>query len=150
MSLPTKAIDRLFERLGATYGAAWRRMWDGVPLADVKTAWAHELGGFGPHLHMLAWALENLPEIPPNVIQFRNLAKRAPAPEQPRLPEPKANPERLKAELAKLEPILADAKAQATDQKEWARRILRSHKAGQQIGFYALRCAKEALKGEDI
>jgi len=150
MSLPTKAIDRLFERLGATYGAAWHRMWDGVPLADVKTAWAHELGGFGPHLHMLAWALENLPEIPPNVIQFRNLAKRAPAPEQPRLPEPKANPERLKAELAKLEPLRAAAKASTSSPKDWARRIITSHVGGLPVKPYALRCAKEALKGDDV
>jgi len=42
MSLSIKVIDRLFERLGATYGASWSKMWADVPLVDVKTTWAHE------------------------------------------------------------------------------------------------------------
>lgn len=46
MSLPIVAIDRLFARLHATYGAAWDRAMGSVPVADAKAAWAHELGGF--------------------------------------------------------------------------------------------------------
>ncbi len=104
MSISIKAIDRLFERLAATYGSAWSRQWSDVPLADVKTAWAHELSGYGGRLEVLAWALENLPERAPNIIEFRNLCRRSPAPEAPRLPEPKADPERLARELSKCRP----------------------------------------------
>jgi hypothetical protein len=68
MTIPTRAIDRLFERLAATYGAAWARQWDSVPIMDVKSLWAHELSIYGDRLEVLAWALENLPEFVPNEV----------------------------------------------------------------------------------
>lgn len=145
MSLPIKAIDRLFERLAATYGAAWTRQWADVPIADVKTAWAHELSGFAGRLDSLAWALENLPERCPNVIEFKVLCRRSPAPVVPRLPEPKADPERLKAELAKLAPLRASVAAQGLDHKAWAKRIIARHDAGDRLNPTTLRFAKEAL-----
>lgn len=148
MSLPTKAIDRLFERLSATYGAAWTRQWADVPINDLKAAWAHELAGFAGNLEALAWALENLPERCPNVIEFRNLCRRAPAPELPRLPEPKADPERLKLELSKLGAVRAKAVAGAglVDHKAWARRIMGRFDAGDRINPTTLRFAREALR----
>lgn len=148
MSLPTKAIDRLFERLAATYGAAWTRQWADVPLSDVKTAWAHELSGYASEtgLKAVAWALENLPERVPNVIEFRAICRRAPAPELPRLPEPKADPERLKQELAKLGDIRAKATHTPRDCKAWAKRILARHEAGDKLNPTSLRFAREALR----
>ena len=56
MSLPVQALDRLFSRLAATYGAAWERSLGSTPLADVKTAWSHELSGFSGSLNRIAWA----------------------------------------------------------------------------------------------
>ena len=38
MSFPIVAIDRLFARLNATYGAAWDRALGSVPVADAKAA----------------------------------------------------------------------------------------------------------------
>ena len=102
MSLPVKAIDRLFERLSTTYGSQWSNQWKDVPISDVKTLWGYELQGFTDHLDSVAWALENLPERSPNVIEFRNLCRKAPAREVPLLPEPKADPVRLKKELSRL------------------------------------------------
>ncbi len=148
MSLPTKAVDRLFERLGVTYGAQWHRMWDGMPIADVKSSWAHELSAYAQPEKMaaIAWALENLPERCPNVIEFRNLCLNAPMPEAPRLPEPKADPERLKAELAKLRgPAIEAARRGTYDHKEWAKRIVARAEAGDKIRAVTLRFAKEAL-----
>jgi len=92
----------------------------------------------------LAWALENLPERAPNVIEFRNLARRAPTPELPRLPEPKADPERVAAELAKLVPVRA-AISESTDGREWARRIIGRFDAGQRINPTTLDFARDAL-----
>jgi hypothetical protein len=143
MSLPTKAIDRLFERLAATYGAAWTRQWADVPMSDAKTAWAHELSGYGNRLDVLAWALENLPERCPNVIEFRNMCRRAPAPDLPRLPEPKADPERLKAELSKLGEIRAQVAKSSTDGRDWAGRILAKKKST--VSAYAWKCAEQAM-----
>jgi hypothetical protein len=146
MSIPTKAVDRLFERLSATYGAAWTRQWADVPVNDVKSAWGHELSGFGNHLEALAWALENLPERCPNVIEFKNLCRRAPEKELPKLPEPKANPERLKAELAKLGETRKEIASKTSyDHKAWAKQILARHKAGENIRPVSLRFANEAL-----
>lgn len=147
MSLPTKAIDRLFERLAATYGAGWTRQWADVPVADVKTAWAHELSVFANSLHRIAWALENLPSRCPNVIEFKHLCRQAPAPDVPRLPEPKADPERVKAELEKLGQVRQRVGiVGGADPKAWAKRIVARHEAGEKIRPTTLRFAHEALE----
>lgn len=149
MSLPIKAVDRLFERLGVTYGVQWTRMWEGMPVSDVKSSWAHELSAYASAEKMgaIAWALENLPEKCPNVIEFRNLCRRAPQPEAPRLPEPKVDPERLKAELAKLRgPAMQAAKLSASvDSKDWARRIVGRYEAGEKLNTCTVLFAREAL-----
>lgn len=147
MSMPIKAIDRLFDRLGLTYGMEWSRKWDGMPIQEVKSLWAHELAHYSKHLDAVAWALENLPEKCPNVVEFKNLCRKAPAQEAPRLPEPKANPERLKAELAKLrEPAKqAASQSQYADPKAWAHRIIARHEAGEKLAAVTLRFAREAL-----
>jgi hypothetical protein len=146
MSLPAKAIDRLFNRLAATYGAQWTRQWADLPMSDIKTAWAHELAVFGGSLHRIAWALENLPPKCPNVIEFKNLCRAAPAPEAPRLPEPKADPERVKAELAKLGHVRRESVASTkTDHRAWAKTIVARHEAGDRINPTSLRFAREAL-----
>ena len=145
MSLPVKAIDRLFERLSTTYGSQWSNQWKDVPINDVKTLWGYELQGFADHLDSVAWALENLPERSPNVIEFRNLCRKAPAREMPLLPEPKADPERLKKELARLGEIKNKALAATVDHKDWARRILGNYQAGGKVNPTSLRFAREAL-----
>lgn len=147
MSLPSKAIDRLFDRLSATYGSEWINRWQGLDSQAVKSLWAHELSGFTNRLEAIAWALENLPARSPNVIEFRNLCRCAPEPETPRLPEPKADPERLKQELAKLGTIRTQvASATNVDSKDWARRLISRHEAGEKLRPVILRFAKEALR----
>lgn len=145
MSLPTQVIDRLFTRLSATYGATWDRAMGQAPIGDVKTAWAHELQGFGRNLEALAWGLENLPEKCPNVIEFRNLCRRAPEPETPRLPEAPLDPERLKAELAKLGKLRDPVAAKGSVNVEWAERIAARADAGQKVPPLPLRMAREVL-----
>jgi len=145
VSLSTKTIDRLFARMAATYGAAWDRSLGNAPLSDVKSVWAHELSGFADRLNDLGWALENLPETAPNVMQFRSLCRRAPTPDAPRLPEPKADPERVRAEIAKLAPMRRAASAPSYDHKAWARRHIARHEAGERIRPITLRFAREAL-----
>jgi hypothetical protein len=147
MSLSTQAIDRLFTRLGATYGSQWDKALGSAPLGDVKTLWAHELSAYAGSLHRIAWALENLPPRCPNVIEFKQLCRQAPAPDVPALPEPKADPERLRKELSKLGEIRAKLEAEGkVDHKAWAKRILGRHKDGMNINPTTLRFAKEALR----
>lgn len=146
MTLPTKAVDRLFERLSATYGAQWQQQWASVPITDVKSVWAHELSRYAGNLSALAWALENLPERCPNAIQFKTLCRSAPSPELPKLPEPKADPERLKQELAKLGDLRAKALTTSPlDHKAWARRIMGRYEGGEKLNPTAVRFAREAL-----
>jgi len=141
-----KAIDRLFDRLGATYGAAWDRSLGATPLVDAKSIWAHELQGFAQRLEAVVWALDQLPEHPPNVIQFRNLCRQAPAPEVPLLPEAKADPARLAAELAKLGDLRATVTAQpAGDMKAWARRLKAREMAAERLSSFQRNAWRVAL-----
>ena len=148
MSMPHKAIDRLFDRLELTYGAEWLRKWENSPIADVKSMWSHELSHYANNLDAVAWALENLPEKCPNVIEFRNLCRSAPAPEAPRLPEPKADPERIAVELTKLGEIkkkVLSSPISAGDGRDWARRILGRFESGLKTNACTLRFARGAL-----
>lgn len=147
MSLSLKAIERLFERLTLTYGREFAAQWDGLPIAEVKTLWSNELGHYAGRLEAIAWALENLPERAPNVVEFRNLCRRAPAPEAPMLPAPKADPQRLSAELAKLRGVIAAPHNPPAriDPRGWARRILARHEAGDKLPAVSVRFAREAL-----
>ena len=149
MSLPLKAIDRLFERLILTYGKPFMARWDGLEdnqLAAVKTLWANELGVYAQNLDPIAWALENLPERAPNVIEFKNLCRSAPRKADVPVIEAKADPERVAAELAKLGELKAKVAPQAYDGKGWARRIVAAEAAGVKQKPTNLRFAREALK----
>lgn len=146
MSLPAAWVDRIFDRLAIVYGEEFLARWRAVSMADVKTDWANTLGYYEADPGAIAWALENLPSgKPPTVLQFRDLCRQAPAPEVPRLPEPKADPARLAAEVAKLRSHLAATKPTTHDGKDWARRILARHDAGEKIIPYSLNSARMAL-----
>jgi hypothetical protein len=152
VSIPTKAIDRLFERLTLTYGRQFLAQWDMLDDADLprlKELWAYELAPFANRLDAVAWALENLPPRPPNIIEFKALCRNAPRPEKPvELPAP-ANPERVRAELAKLGHIIQQ---QPTGERgiEWAKAIVKRHRMGERINMTSLRFAKEALASRRV
>lgn len=140
-----KAIDRLFYRLASTYGASWERSLGGTPVLDAKALWAHELQVFAGLLEAVVWALDHLPEYPPNVIQFRNLCRQAPATEVPQLPAPQADPARVAAELAKLGALRQATTRQAGDMKEWAKRLAARDQAGEKLSRYQRHCYQAAL-----
>ena len=144
------AIDRLFERLALTYGAAWQNSFGAAPITDVKSMWQHELSSFMQNretMNRIVWALDNLPERVPNVIQFKNLCRMAPAPEVPMLPEPPADPARVAAELAKLAPMMAERKSD-NDPKAWAKRLRFRNLAGERLNSIQIQMYKQALKEE--
>lgn len=151
MSIPIKAVDRLFDRLTLTYGRAFMAQWEGIPdrqLADLKTLWADELGQFRDRLECVAWALENLPPRAPNVVEFRNLCRSAPRPADLQLPEPKADPARVAAELAKLADVKKAARSavHGIDHKGWAKALIARDAAGEKVLPISLRFAREALR----
>ena len=147
MPMSLKAIDRLFDRLVSTYGTPFLALYAGLDIQSVKTIWALELGHWGDEqgLNAVAWALENLPPDPPNAIKFKNLVRSAPAPDLPRLPEPKADPARLKSELEKLGGIVGQMKNTDTNGKDWARRIIEREAQGAKIHRATLQMAHDAL-----
>jgi hypothetical protein len=143
MSLPLQAVDRLFERLIATYGRQFMSLYEGLDINTVKAAWSHELSGFASNLHAVAWALEHLPARAPNAVEFRFLCRLAPAPEVQKLTEPAANPARVRAELAKLGEITKGPAP--TSGRDWARRILARLEGGEKVAPATLLFAKQAL-----
>jgi hypothetical protein len=141
----TQPIDRLFERLSMTYGIAWDNSIGSAPLNEIKTFWMNQLSGFmqsKESMMAISWALNNLPERPPNLIQFKNLCYQAPAVEKPQLPSPPADPERVKQELAKLGAM----NKPKSDPKDWARKILGDYAAGVKKSPTVVQMARDALK----
>lgn len=149
MSLPLKAIERLFDRLGATYGREWTGKWDGIDDSSVKSLWAHELSAFADRERMtaVAWALENLPEKCPNAIQFRNLCRQAPQWQALQLDAPKADPRIVDAEMAKIAASVLKPKAEGgkVDYLAWAKRLKARHDGGEKLGMYQIYCYRKAL-----
>lgn len=149
MSLHTRAIERLFQRLTATYGNEFATKWDSVSMVDLKTAWAHELAAFSDNLNAIGWALENLPERCPNLIQFKSLCKQAPRPDTLALDEPKAPADVVDQELAKMaaEAFKAPTDDNGTvDHKRWAKKLKARHDKGEVLGLVQVRMYKEALE----
>ncbi len=112
MSIPINWVDRIFEKLTLVYGREFMNRWQGLDVAAVKADWAHELDGFDKWPEAIAFALQNLPaDRPPTVLQFRDMCRKAPPKPVPLLPQPKADPARVQAELAKIRGIMAMPKA---------------------------------------
>lgn len=147
MPLPLQAVDHVIERLHATYGMEWVRKWDGLEPQAVKTIWMNELDSFASSMGRIVWALENLPARCPNAVEFRHLCRQAPAPDEPALPAPQADPKRVRAELAKLGALRpAQANTASLYHKEWARRLIARSEAGERVRPLSLRFAQEALR----
>jgi hypothetical protein len=87
MALPDSWLDHLFRKLGARYGEAWLRKWDGIPIADVRADWSEVLDGLSGDA--IAYGLQYLPEdFPPTASAFRALCNGRPAQDRLALPAP--------------------------------------------------------------
>ena len=96
----SELIDVIFKKCTLRYGRDFTGRWEGLDIADVKDDWAHELKGISPE--SVAYALQNLPDKPPTVGDFKKIALNAPAKTLERLDPPRANPEVMRAALAQL------------------------------------------------
>ena len=142
----TQPIDRLFERLSMTYGIAWDNSLGTAPLNEIKSFWMHGLSGFlqsKESMMAISWALNHLPERPPNLVQFKNLCYQAPAVEKPQLPSPPADPERVKQELAKFSGLRMGP---GVDPKAWAHKILKDYADGVKRPVAVVQMARDALR----
>jgi hypothetical protein len=145
MSLPLPWVDKIFEKLTLVYGQAFLARWRDLDLDAVKHDWAHELAGFEAHPAAIAHALQSLPpDKPPTVLQFRELARKAPLPELPRLDGPPADAARVAAELERLAQR-REAVPQAGG-RDWARRIVARSDRGERVNRTVLLFARQALR----
>lgn len=145
MSFPIAWIDRIFDRLTVRYGNRFLDRWKGVDMDAVRFDWASVLAGFDHWPEAISFAIDHLDdEKPPSATMFRTLALKAPKPERLMLPEPKADPERVAAELTKLAPLRA-AIAAPVDHKAWAKRLQERDEAGESINLNQRRCYRNAL-----
>lgn len=95
MPLPATWVENLFGRLSLRYGAAFMRQWPDADPVLIKADWADVLDGMPGAA--ISYALRYLPTLPPNAIQFRDICRRAPAPDVVAIAAPveRADPERV-------------------------------------------------------
>ena len=83
---------------------------------------------------------------PPTVLEFRDMARKAPRKAFVELPGPPADPDKVAAELAKLAALTARKKdSTGRDEKAWAKRLMARHQAGDSLKPIQLRFAREAM-----
>ncbi len=139
-----RAVDHVFAVLEATYGPAWDRSKGAAPIGTIKTVWAFQLGNF-THTNAakrnILWALKNLPDAPPNAIQFRSLCRSAPGVAAAlELPRPPQDPAVVSAIVGGLK-----AKTVINGMKDWAYRLRARHDAGEKLNPNQIRCYQEAI-----
>ena len=103
------------------------------------------MSGFARNLEPLRYALRNLPERCPNVVQFRAIANCCPLPEFKQLEAPAADPAKVAQATAQLGQAAKAMTAQRQDPRAWARRILERVAAGEKVGRYARESAEVAM-----
>lgn len=137
-------IDQLFETLLETYLAAWERSLGGVPVDKVKGVWAAKLHGF--KVSDIKYALNNLPNNPPSIFQFRDLCRAAPRRAVLELARPLPTQDQIE-QLGEFSRRMHEAlkEMEAADPLEWAYRLQRRHKAGERLKPYLVRSYREAL-----
>lgn len=152
MTLPTKVIDRLFDRLALSYGSEFKNKWSNVDANTIKSHWAHELSTFKDDLSVIGWALENLPDRCPNVIEFKKLCRQAPRPDMPMLEAQKASADVVDPEIMKMmQTVATSLQADSNrDYKAWAKRLKERHDKGEKLGLHQIRSYKFALGITDV
>jgi len=114
-------------------------------MTDIKTVWAHELASFADNLKAIGWALENLPDYCPNLMQFKSLCKQAPKPDYVQLDSPKVPAEIVDSEILKMVKTLVEPQKDK-DYKAWARRLKERDEAGEALSPHQIWSYKTALE----
>jgi hypothetical protein len=72
-------LDYIFAVMGATYGAAFNRHFEGMDLDLVRSVWADNLGKFLTYKPSLRHAIKLLPpDFPPSAVKFRDFCNTGP------------------------------------------------------------------------
>ena len=147
MSLPAAWVDRIFAKLLLTYGRDFSARWEGQDIAAVKADWGHELSVFFTHHDSIAYALQHLPEKPPSVVEFKRIARNAPASSVPRVEHhTKADPERVAQALRRMR----DPRLSNRPPKQWAHDLLADHARGVRRPVACIEMAKRAIGAQAV
>ena len=142
-------IDRVFHQLALTYPAEWERNVRLAPTNEIRSLWAIHLDGYQNRPAAIEWAMANLPERCPNVIEFLHLVRRAPAPDVPRIASKPADKAKAKQILAQLRPAARQAMHESrADPKYWAWAIIERRDAGEVLPYAIQKNAEAALARE--
>ena len=72
-------LDYIFAVMGAIYGAAFNRHFEGMDLGIVRKVWADQVGKFLTYKPSLDYAIKRLsPDFPPSAIKFRDFCNAGP------------------------------------------------------------------------
>ncbi|MDH0363451.1 hypothetical protein [Comamonas aquatica] len=144
--LPLPWVEKIFEKLGVTYGRDFLARWDGFDadaMAAVKYDWCMELGGFFDKPDAIAYGLAHLPAKSPNVLEFRDICRRAPQPELKKLPRPVQDPQAVADVVGVVKSKLT--KLPAVDPKGWALKLKARHERGEKLGSHQVHAYRQAL-----
>lgn len=76
---PEEGLDYIFGRMGAIYGAAFMRHWEGVDHRLIRQTWLELLGIFVTYRPKMDYALKHMdPNFPPSALAFKNLCNEGP------------------------------------------------------------------------
>ena len=142
MSLPIEWTEKIFKKLSLAYGRDFLGRYEGLPLADVKTDWSHELSGFEAHPEAIKHALQNLhPSKPPTVYEFREWCAKAPKMAALELPLPPQDPAIVAAIVSRIK----GADHVPAGMRDWAHRLKARHDGGDRLTRYQVDGYRQAL-----
>jgi len=72
-----QGLDYIFGRMGAIYGAAFTRHWEGVDLSMVRQTWGEMLGVYATYKPTIDFALNSMGKFVPSAIEFKDLCVQA-------------------------------------------------------------------------
>lgn len=122
MPMPLSWVDKIFLKLEMSYGHRFLSQWPGASPEAIKADWQHELDGMEKHPDAIAYALSNLPpDNPVNVLQFRELCRRAPEPVYKALPAPEVDREKAQEVVTKVKAAMAPIGDHLSRQREHMR-----------------------------
>jgi len=76
---PEDGLDYIFGRMGAIYGAAFMRHWDGVDPLLIRQTWMELLGRYATYKPSMDYALKYMnADYPPSAIAFAKLCNTGP------------------------------------------------------------------------
>lgn len=142
----TAAVDALFARFGAIYGAKFSLQWAGVDPVELKRTWLDALCRF--RAEEVGAALEACArdvKFPPTLPEFIDICRSYASPQAPLPSLEYTRPILHKRTAAELQVEREFPKPAHGKGRWWARRILRLVELGEPPPFISIRAAQEVL-----